>query len=435
MAPRALADLPAVGEPVVVHTHLHLREDGVALFGFPSAEERDLFRVLLGASGVGPRLALAVLGTLRPTELRRAILTADADALTMVPGVGKRTAQRLILDLRARFEMPDLEEVPGAGSLAEVRGRPRRPRLPAGGDPPGARGPARATVRSRPCCAPPCSGWASDEGRRPALRGPAARRGGLRGRPAPAAHGGVRRAGGTEGTPGDPHRSGGGAGRAGGPPALLRASRARQDHHGGDRGREPWGPSSGRPRAPPWSGPATWPPSSPTWRAGDVMFIDEIHRLPRVVEEVLYSAMEDFQLDVVVGQGAGGPLHSPRPARLHPDRRHHPGGPGVGPPARPLRLPGPHGLLPAPRAGGGGGALRRHPRHPQSTRAGGGRSPAAAAAPPGWPTACCGGCGTSRRCGPKGGSMPPPPCGPWRCSRWTGPGWTGWTGPSWRPWC
>ena len=62
-----------------------------------------------------------MLGTLRPSDLRRAIVTADADALTVVPGVGKRTAQRLILDLRARLEMPELEELPGAGSLAEVR--------------------------------------------------------------------------------------------------------------------------------------------------------------------------------------------------------------------------------------------------------------------------------------------------------------------------
>lgn len=122
MPPRALADLPPVGESVVVHTHLHLREDGVALFGFPTAEERDLFRVLLGTTGVGPKLALAILGTLKPADLRRAVVTADADTLTLVPGVGKRTAQRLILDLRARFEMPDLAEVPGAGSLAEVRG-------------------------------------------------------------------------------------------------------------------------------------------------------------------------------------------------------------------------------------------------------------------------------------------------------------------------
>jgi len=121
MAPRGLGELPALGETAVVHTHLHLREDQVALYGFPTAEERDLFRILLGATGVGPRLALALLGTLRPSDLRRAIVTADADALAVVPGVGKRTAQRIILDLRARLEMPDLEELPGAGSLAEVR--------------------------------------------------------------------------------------------------------------------------------------------------------------------------------------------------------------------------------------------------------------------------------------------------------------------------
>ena len=74
MTPRALADLPPVGESAVVHTHLHLRDDGVALFGFPTAEERDLFRVLLGATGVGPRLALAILGTLKPADLRRAVV-------------------------------------------------------------------------------------------------------------------------------------------------------------------------------------------------------------------------------------------------------------------------------------------------------------------------------------------------------------------------
>ncbi len=121
MAPRGLGEVPAVGEPAVVHTHLHLREDQMALYGFPTADERDLFRILLGASGVGPRLALALVGAMRPADLRRAIATADADALTVVPGVGKRTAQRLILDLRARLEMPELEEMPAAGSLAEVR--------------------------------------------------------------------------------------------------------------------------------------------------------------------------------------------------------------------------------------------------------------------------------------------------------------------------
>ena len=121
MTPRGLGEVPPLGEAAVVHTHLHPREDQVTLYGFPTAEERDLFEILLGATGVGPRLALALLGTLRPSEVRRAIATDDAGALTVVPGVGKRTAQRLILDLRARLEMPEPEEVPGAGRLAEVR--------------------------------------------------------------------------------------------------------------------------------------------------------------------------------------------------------------------------------------------------------------------------------------------------------------------------
>jgi Holliday junction DNA helicase RuvA len=120
MSPRSLAELPAVGEEVVVHTHLHVREDQLALFGFGADEERDLFRILLGASGIGPKLALAVLATMTPVELRQAVLTEDPDALTVVPGIGKRSAQKLILDLRSRLELPDGELVAGGG-LAEVR--------------------------------------------------------------------------------------------------------------------------------------------------------------------------------------------------------------------------------------------------------------------------------------------------------------------------
>ncbi|HSR15485.1 MAG TPA: Holliday junction branch migration protein RuvA [Gemmatimonadales bacterium] len=120
MTPRSLAGLPAVGEGVVVHTHLHVREDQLALFGFGADEERDLFRLLLGASGIGPKLALAVLATMTPAELRQAVLVEDADALTRVPGIGKRGAQKLILDLRSRLELPEGELIAGSG-LAEVR--------------------------------------------------------------------------------------------------------------------------------------------------------------------------------------------------------------------------------------------------------------------------------------------------------------------------
>lgn len=121
MSPRGLAELPGIGSEVVVHTHLHVREDVMALYGFASADDRDLFRVLLGASGVGPKVAMAVLSTLDAHELRTAVTSEDIDLLTTVPGVGKRSAQKLILDLRARLELPDAELIGNGTELAEVR--------------------------------------------------------------------------------------------------------------------------------------------------------------------------------------------------------------------------------------------------------------------------------------------------------------------------
>jgi Holliday junction DNA helicase RuvA len=122
MPPRDIAELPALGDEVVVHTHLHVREDAMALYGFSTVEGRDLFRDLIGASGVGPKLGLAMLATLTPTQLRSALATEDVDTLTAVPGIGKRSAQKLILDLRARLAMPEGELGPAAGSVTEVRG-------------------------------------------------------------------------------------------------------------------------------------------------------------------------------------------------------------------------------------------------------------------------------------------------------------------------
>lgn len=121
VTPRALADLPPVGEEVVLHTHLHVREDELSLFGFPTEGERDLFRVLLGASGVGPKVGLAILATFQPAELRRAVQAEDVGALSLVPGIGKRTAQKLILELRPRLALPDGDLPTEKGALAEVR--------------------------------------------------------------------------------------------------------------------------------------------------------------------------------------------------------------------------------------------------------------------------------------------------------------------------
>lgn len=119
--PRALVELPGVGEEAVVHTHLHVREDALSLFGFAEEDQRELFRVLLGVSGVGPKVALAILGTMTPDDLRRAVLTEDAAALTAVPGIGKRSAQKLLLELRPKLELPDAELAPSSSPLAEVR--------------------------------------------------------------------------------------------------------------------------------------------------------------------------------------------------------------------------------------------------------------------------------------------------------------------------
>lgn len=91
----------AINAEVTLHTHLIVREDDLALYGFSTAEERDLFTTLINVSGVGPRLGLAMLSTHTPESLCRAILAEDADRLARTPGIGKKLAQRLILELKA----------------------------------------------------------------------------------------------------------------------------------------------------------------------------------------------------------------------------------------------------------------------------------------------------------------------------------------------
>ncbi|CAN5851946.1 Holliday junction branch migration protein RuvA [soil metagenome] len=120
MTPHAVAELPTVGEEVVVHTHLQVREDDMSLYAFTAPSDRDLFRILVSASGVGPKLAMARMATLRPDRLRRAIVTEDVGALTAAPGVGKRSAQKLILELRPKFADGEADVVNG-GDTVQVR--------------------------------------------------------------------------------------------------------------------------------------------------------------------------------------------------------------------------------------------------------------------------------------------------------------------------
>ncbi len=104
-APATLARL-RVGEPAALATALVVRETELTLYGFADADEKEIFEALQTASGVGPRLAQAVLAVLRPDDIRRAVATEDLAALTTVPGIGRKGAQRIVLDLRDRLGPP-----------------------------------------------------------------------------------------------------------------------------------------------------------------------------------------------------------------------------------------------------------------------------------------------------------------------------------------
>jgi Holliday junction DNA helicase RuvA len=103
MPTSTLTTLGAVGSEVKLHTHLHLREDNATLYGFASTEELELFRVLIGISGLGPRLALAVLSAMDVESLAAAVATGNADLLTGIPGIGKKMANRLVLELKDKL--------------------------------------------------------------------------------------------------------------------------------------------------------------------------------------------------------------------------------------------------------------------------------------------------------------------------------------------
>lgn len=114
-----LAALPPAGRTARLLTTLHVRDDALVLYGFATAAERDLFLMLLGVAGIGPKVALAILSVLSPEILRRAIVEGDADAITVVPGVGKKVAARIALDLGEK--LGGEVDLPSAGPVAEVR--------------------------------------------------------------------------------------------------------------------------------------------------------------------------------------------------------------------------------------------------------------------------------------------------------------------------
>jgi Holliday junction DNA helicase RuvA len=114
-----VAALPPVGGIARIHTRMVVREDSMTLYGFSSTEERELFDQLTGVTGVGPKVALSFLSALRPEAIHRAVVAGDVATLTVVPGVGRKVAQRVVLDLRDKLG-GESERV-AEGPLADVR--------------------------------------------------------------------------------------------------------------------------------------------------------------------------------------------------------------------------------------------------------------------------------------------------------------------------
>ncbi len=112
--------LPATGDPVTLHTHLAVREDAHVLYGFATLEERSAFRQLIRISGVGARTALSVLSGLSVAELAQAVAMQDAVRLTKVPGIGKKTAERLMLELKGKITETQARPASGASDVVNA---------------------------------------------------------------------------------------------------------------------------------------------------------------------------------------------------------------------------------------------------------------------------------------------------------------------------
>ena len=125
VSPRALAELEP-STPAFLYVHHHIREDAQQLYGFLTRDERATFQTLISTHGVGPSLAMAIIATHPPVVLVDIVANGDVAALTLVPGVGKKTAERLLIELKSRLQVPVLDAVGGGGTagssaVADVR--------------------------------------------------------------------------------------------------------------------------------------------------------------------------------------------------------------------------------------------------------------------------------------------------------------------------
>ena len=119
MPQQALSLLPPMGQQVKIHTYLNIREVAMQLFGFLTKEDLNVFRLLIGVNGIGPKAGLNILSCLSPDELRFAVLSGDAKAISATPGIGKKTAEKLILELKDKLNIEDMLEHAAHGGDSE----------------------------------------------------------------------------------------------------------------------------------------------------------------------------------------------------------------------------------------------------------------------------------------------------------------------------
>ena len=343
-----------------------------------------------------------------PRELLSAIAAGDTARFQAVPGIGKRTAERIIVELREKVgAAPADEPIVIAARRRPAHARPRRPgrpRLHAPGGRRAARRRRRAStpedlIAARAQGVAPVSGDPDARRPRAAIQTPAPRAPTTSSTlAAPAAARGLRRPGGAEGAARGLHRGRRRARRGARPRAARRPARPRQDLARADRRRGARRRRSCRPPARRSSARATSPRFLTALEPRSVFFVDEIHRLPRALEETFYPAMEDRQLPITVGAGRGRAGRHARPPAVHADRRHHARRPAHHAAARPLRHPAPARALRRPATSPRSSPLRRHPRRGDRRSTGAARDrralPRHARASP---TGCSSACATSPR--------------------------------------
>lgn len=121
-APEFMNRYPARGETAMIFTYLYVREDTMALYGFPGIEDRNLFELLLSVSGIGPKVASAIVGALPPSQFAMAVLSGDTKTLTQVRGIGRKGAERLILEMKDKLKGAEIPDVPVSGMPAAAGG-------------------------------------------------------------------------------------------------------------------------------------------------------------------------------------------------------------------------------------------------------------------------------------------------------------------------